>query len=90
MSSNDNDPDPRTTVSRSPDPHGQAALILVETLLHGLVERSVITARDSIDIVTGAVEVQADYADDAGPSGRAMRHAQTLLTTIAASLSHDA
>ena len=48
------------------DAEGQAALLLVESLIHGLVERSVITIEDAIEIVETAEEVMVDLAVDLG------------------------
>lgn len=49
-----------------PDPHGQAALLLVKSLIFGLVERAVIRAEDALEIVDAAAEVKAEIAIDLG------------------------
>lgn len=40
--------------------HGQAALLLVETLMHALLEKNILSKRDFVDIVDGAAEVEDD------------------------------
>ena len=42
--------------------HGQAALLLVETLMHALITKRVITREDFIEIVEGAAEVEEELA----------------------------
>lgn len=34
-----------------PDAHGQAEMLLVESLIHGLIARSVISVADAVEIV---------------------------------------
>ncbi len=63
--SNDND------VARAadrPDAHGQAAMPLVESLIHGLVARAVFSVGDAVEIVDGAAEIHQEIADEAGAS----------------------
>lgn len=87
---NDNDPDTRTLLAHaSDDPHGQAALILVESLIHGLVERSVLTTTDAIDVIEAATDVQADVAEAADGAGAKMWQSHSLLAMMAKSLEHD-
>ena len=87
MPSNDNDW--RTATLPMPDAHGHAALLLVESLIHGLIERSVISVDDALDLVETANSVQIDAAEEADGHGAPMWHAHTLLTAIGQSLSHD-
>jgi hypothetical protein len=72
-----------------PDPHGQAALLLVESLLHGLVEKSVLTTGEALAVVERAAEVKAESAPDLGDSPEALAKSLALITAIAASLRHD-
>lgn len=90
MSTNDNESGTPIQMLRPSEPRGQAALILVESLIHGLIARSVLTTEASLEIVASAVDVQADYADEA-VDGLAleMRHSQVLLSAIADSLRID-
>jgi hypothetical protein len=70
------------------DPHGQAALLLVESLIHVLRERSIITTGEAIEVVTTALDVQADYAEAADGSEET-RQSYALLSGIAESLQLD-
>lgn len=89
LSDNDN----RAALDRGqdagPDAHGQAALLLVESLLHGLIARSVITPRDAVEITDVAAEVKVEIADDLGDSPRTMDRSIALLSAIRASLQTD-
>lgn len=71
------------------DSHGRAALILVESLIHGLLARSVIGVADAIEIVDAAIEVEEALASDAGMEPGARRAAASALAAIAGSLSRD-
>ena len=55
------------SAARTPgtDEHGQAALLLVESLIHGLVARSLISVQDAVEIVDVAVEIRAAIEGDA-------------------------
>lgn len=72
-----------------PDAHGQASMVLVESLIHGLISRRVITVGDALDIVDTAVEVKADSATDLGYSPANLRQSMNLLTAIGESLRID-
>lgn len=86
MTTNDNHITPRESAPLKPDAHGHASLLLVESLIHGLRERSVLSHGDAIDIVGTAIEVQAEVADAADGDGMAMQKAHALLSAIAESL----
>lgn len=83
--SNDNDHAPL----RGPDAHGQAAMLLVESLIHGLIARSVISVGDAIEIVEVAADVKHEIADEMGDSPATLRKSLGLLTAITASLTND-
>lgn len=72
-----------------PDAHGQAALLLVESLIHGLLERRLITVADAVEIVDVAVEVKADIGGDLGDSPANLRKSLSLLAAISSSLVRD-
>ncbi|UUL83264.1 hypothetical protein [Sphingomonas qomolangmaensis] len=88
MPENDNTPIVSITPPATPDAHGQAALILVESLIHGLIEQTVLTTSDSVAIVDRAIDVQTDIAE-ASNDAREMWRSQALLSSIASSLEHD-
>ena len=87
MPSNDND----TTMPTlpMPDAHGHAALLLAESLIHGLIERSILSVADVIDIIETADSVQVEVAEAADGHGAPMWRAHALLSSIARSLSHE-
>lgn len=82
--SNDN-----TRAAHGPDAHGQAAMLLVESLVHGLIARQVITVADAVEIVDTAAEVKADIGGDLGDSPANQRKSLGLLTAISNSLQRD-
>jgi hypothetical protein len=89
MSSNDNDSSTRGLAAPSPDPHGHAALLLVESLIHGLLARSMISVADAIEIVETADSVQVEVAEAADGLGAPMWRSHALLKAIADSLKLD-
>ena len=89
MSVNDDDPAKPDATPPLPDSHGHAALLLVESLIHGLLERSIITLGDAIEIVQIAEDVQVDVAVAADGHGAPMWRSHVLLTTILESLKVD-
>ena len=90
MTENTNDNVYPTTVHlREPDAHGQAAMLLVESLIHGLVERSVISVPDAIGIVEAAAEVKSEIAEDLGESPETLNRSLHMLAAISDSLRLD-
>lgn len=75
---------------REPDAHGQAALLLVESLIHDLIGRAVITVEEAIEIVEVAAEVKAEVAAELGDSPATMLHSLALLESIGRSLKGEA
>lgn len=75
--------------SAGPDAHGQAALLLVESLIHGLIARSALSVKDAIEIVQIAAEVKQDVGAAWGDSPDRLRKSIHLLSSISASLMHD-
>lgn len=71
------------------DAHGQAALLLVESLVHGLIARRVITVADAVEIVDIAAEVTVDGAADLGVCPAGLRRSMGLLNAVSASLRRD-
>jgi hypothetical protein len=87
---NDNEAYPATARAPEPDAHGQAAMLLIESLIHGLVARSVISVEDAVVIVEIATEVKADVAADLGESADTMRRSIDILAAIGESIRLDA
>ncbi|TPG14663.1 hypothetical protein EAH87_16200 [Sphingomonas koreensis] len=90
MPANDDAPAMRGMTLSIPDPHGQAALLLVESLIHGLLERAIVSIGDAVDIVETALSVQCDVAEAADGAGAPMWQSHALLNAILKSLGNDA
>lgn len=88
-SSNDNDRGHDAGRLRGPDAHGQAAMLLVESLIHGLVARSVISIADAVEIVGVAAEVKEEVAAEMGDSPATMERSLAILGAVGASLAID-
>lgn len=76
-------------LGHGPDAHGQAAMLLVESLLHGLIARQVLTVADAIEIVDVATEVRGDSDGDLTDSPTKLRRSVSVLTAISTSLRRD-
>lgn len=86
MPINDNDPTMRGATIPSCEPFGQAALLLVESLLHGLCEKGLLSNGEAIEIAERAESVQFDRAEAADGAGAPMWRSHAMLSGIAASL----
>lgn len=86
---NDNEVGHAAAVPREPDAHGQAAMLLVESLIHGLIARSALSVREAIEIVEVAAEVKIEIGADLGDSPATMRRSLALLGAISSSLRQD-
>lgn len=87
MSSNDNDRN--HTVPSSLIDSSNAALLLVESLIHGLCENGTLSVGDAVAITARAADVLHDQAEVADGAGAPMRQAYELLLRIQNSLSID-
>lgn len=67
------------------DPHGRAALVLVDSLIHALVEEGTLTGEQAIEVVHDAATVQAetDYREQ---DAERLHDSLAMLEQIAASL----
>jgi hypothetical protein len=79
------DDGPELPAVREPDAHGQAALLLTESLIHTLVENSAITNVQAIELIRIAAEVKVEVAtaahdqgQDAGVAGIALEDGKQL------------
>ena len=88
MPTNDNDSAMQGVTSPT-DPHGHAALLLVESLIHGLCENSTISADEAVEITERAVNVQSEQAEAADGAGAPLWRSHALLSAIASSLKID-
>ena len=71
------------------DTHGRAALLLVESLLHALIDRSVLNVEDVLDVITVAIDANEDLAADRGEREEPTNQTTVVLSAILHSLSHD-
>jgi hypothetical protein len=76
---------PALSETDGPDPHGQAALLLVESLIHGLIGRRVLSVQDAVDIVEVALDAQIAMAE----VGRSLALTTDLLEGMLRSLEVD-
>lgn len=65
-----------------PDAHGQAALLLAESILHALVETNTLSHADAISVIETTCEVKIEVAERAGESNRRMTESLNLLRDI--------
>ena len=68
----------------APDAHGQAALLLCETLTHLLIERNVLTLDEVCRAIEGIEDIAEEMVDRAAIEGA--KTTLTLLRTIRLSL----
>jgi hypothetical protein len=90
MPDNDNVSAAQRVQFQSSDPHGHAALLLVESLIHGLCEKKTLSAEEAVEIVERAANVQSDQAEAADGAGEPLWRSHAILLSIAASLQIDA
>jgi hypothetical protein len=86
---NDNQVTSRTAGQEGPDADGQAALLLVESLIHALIAASVISLQEAVEVVDIAADVKEDIAESLGDSPATLSQSLTLLQTISDSLRRD-
>jgi len=87
--SHDNEGGRHYTPWPEPDAHGQAAMLLAESLIHGLVARDIITVGDAVEIVAAATEVNEQVGVDIGDSPATLQRSLALLRAIQSSLAMD-
>ncbi|MBA3898345.1 MAG: hypothetical protein H0X36_14695 [Sphingomonadaceae bacterium] len=71
------------------DAHGQAALMLAESMLHALMENGTFTTRQALSVVSTAQEIKVEFAEAAHESRARMQASLDLLTAIGDSLDHE-
>jgi|GEM_PF-926000 len=71
------------------DAHGQAAMLLVESLIHGLIEKRVLSVAEAVDIVDVATEVKLESGTERGELPATLLASINLLQDISASLRFD-
>lgn len=71
-----------TTVPVEPDAHGQAALLLAESILHVLVETKSLSVEEALSVIKTSCEVKVQVAERAGESDRRMKESLGLLRAM--------
>lgn len=72
-----------------PDAHGQAALLLAESILHALVETGTLSNGGALSVIQTTCEVKAEVAAQQGESKGRMEESLTLLRAIGDSFGAD-
>lgn len=72
-----------------PDAHGQAALLLAESILHALVEGNTLTTGEAVAVIRTASEVKVEVALAAGESQGRMIESLNLLSAMSKSFETD-
>ena len=85
-SNNGDDHNPFATIMKDTT-QGAAALLLVESLIHGLIARSILSLQEAIDILDVAADVEREL--DTTGLGPPFGDFQSLLAPIASSLRCD-
>ena len=82
--------DDEDTADRSePDAHGQAALLLAESILHALVETHTLSSAEAISVIETTCSVKIEVAERAGESSKRMHESLSLLRQISNSFKTD-
>ncbi|MDP3551952.1 MAG: hypothetical protein Q8R81_16355 [Novosphingobium sp.] len=83
-------PTPQQMRDLEPDAHGQAALLLAESILHALVETKTLTTAEALSVIQTTCEIKVEVAEEAGESQGRMKQSLALLRAISASFAVDA
>jgi hypothetical protein len=71
------------------DPAGEAALLLVESLIHGLIGKSVISVADAVEAINVAAEIRIELGEDRCEDRQTVERSAALLTAMSRSLTPD-
>jgi hypothetical protein len=72
-----------------PDAHGQAALLLAESILHALVETKTLSLAAALSVIQTTCEVKVEVAEREGESSRRMHESLGLLKAMSKSFAAD-
>ena len=86
---NDNNVSPAPGPAHNGKAHGRVAVLLAESLIHGLIARSVLSVADAIEIVDIAAEVVGETGAERGDTAETMAESLAILQAISASLAID-
>jgi len=79
----------RASSGSPPDAHGQAALLLAESMLHGLLDKGILRTDEAIAIVATVTEIEEEMVANRDDSAAISEESLGLLARIAASLELD-
>jgi hypothetical protein len=68
---------------------GEAALLLVESLIHGLIGKSVLSVGEAVEAINVATEIRIELGEDRGESRQTMERSVALLEAMSRSLVPD-
>lgn len=85
MAMSNNDDQVHGTLDNA-DAHGHAALVLVESLILSLVDRSVMGADEARDVVSIAIDATEEIASELAIRPALLQHSISLLANIKDSL----
>lgn len=68
---------------------GEAALLLVESLIHGLIGKSLLSVADAVEVINVAAEIRTELGGDRGESQQTTERSVALLTAMSRSLVPD-
>jgi hypothetical protein len=80
---------PAPPSKNEPDAHGQAALLLAESLIHMLVDPRILSLNQAIEVIQIAAEVKTEVAAAAGESKARMNESLALLANMSNSFESD-
>jgi len=72
-----------------PDAHGQAALLLAESILHALVESKTLSLEAALSVIQTTCEVKVEVAEREGESSERMHESLGLLLAMSNSFAAD-
>ena len=90
MAKSNNGNDVRKHMLENADPHGHAALFLVESLIHSLVDNETINLAEAQNILEIAIDATYEIAGELSPQPASMLQAVSLLMNIRHSLGGSA
>lgn len=86
MAKSNNDSDVGKHMLENADSHGHAALFLLESLIHSLVDNETINLAEAQNIVNIAIDATYEIAGELSPQPEPLLQAASLLTNIRHSL----
>ena len=66
----------------NPDAQGQAALLLIESLIHSLLDNGALTKHQALEAIDSAMQVKEESASEAKEAAETLRKSLGLLTNM--------